>query len=326
VPSELPCTAANTVVSRRAQIRVAGQPLFAVGGIVGFKNVLIDSDPSWPGAAPNFQITSDTGSNGPITYGQNVNPPGFPPYQCFLGPSGTAPVGCTVNRAPAPLSAPSVDTLPFAATAAANSNGSIGVGATYTAATRTLVVTGALVLTAGDYNLCSVTVNNGASIKSAAAAKVRIFVDSNARAASGCTASQGTFNAGSTSAQDTLLDGTTGSLEMYVYGTSAPPVMAPPPPTTCNNDFDYYHGTTVASTNVYIFAPNSNVRVWQNASMTGSMVGCTVYFRALSSSARFDAPPSGSRPTSNFGAEAGTWRQCQGTFAATADPESRCSG
>jgi hypothetical protein len=313
----------NGVPLRRIQIRVAGVQLFSVGGVLGFKSVAIASSSSWTGL--NFNITSDTASNGAITFGNNVNPP-VSPYTCFIGPSGSAPAACPKTPVPT-LTAPSVDTLPFAASAAVNSNTTIVANATYTdtvASPRTLVVTGALQLTAGDYNFCNVTVNNGGSIKPTAG-RVRIFVDSNARSGSGCLASQGKFNAN----QDSILDGTAaGSLEINVYGTSVPsPPGTAPPPATCNNDFTYYNGYAKPAgngANVFIFAPNSNVRVDMNSYMNGAIVGCTVVFNALSGSAQFDSPPASGRPSGNFGPTRGTWRECKAVFVT--DPEAGCRG
>jgi hypothetical protein len=287
-----------------------------VAGIVGFKGVLIDSSQSWSG--PNFQITSDTGSNGPIQFGQNVNAP-FLPYHCYIGPGGSSPCGGTQQSVPT-LTAASVDTLPFGGTAVTNQNATITAG--YTAATRTLSVTGTTTLVAGDYNFCSVRVASGATLAAAAAARVRIFVDSAARAGSGCSgvANQGTFVA----AQSSLLNaGSTGNLEMYLYGTSAPaPPFTPPPPTTCSNDFSYYHGSTTATAGVFVYAPNSNVSITANGRINGAVVGCRVTFLALSSTARFDSPPG--RPTASHGIETGTWRECMARYAG--NPESGCNG
>jgi Tfp pilus assembly protein PilX len=318
VAGERCITATGTVngVTRRAQIRVAGVPLFPVAGIVGFKGVLIDSSQNWSG--PNFQITSDTGSNGPITFGQNVNAP-LLPYHCYIGPGGSSPCGGTQQSVPT-LTAASVDILPFAGTAVANQNSTIAAG--YTAATRTLSVTGTTTLAAGDYNFCSVKVANGATLAAAAGARVRIYVDSAARAGSGCSgvASQGTFVA----AQSSLLNaGSTGTLETYLYGTNVPaPPYTPPPPATCNNDFSYYHGSTTATSGVFVYAPNSNVTITANGKITGAVVGCRVTFLALTSTARFDSPPG--RPSASSGIETGTWRECTAQY--TGNPESGCNG
>jgi Tfp pilus assembly protein PilX len=311
-------TATGTVngVTRRAQTRVAGVPLFPMAGILGFKGVLIDSSQNWSG--PNFQITSDTGSNGPITFGQNVNAP-LLPYHCYIGPGGSSPCGGTQQGVPT-LTAASVDTLPFAGTAVANQNSTIVTG--YTAATRSLSVTGTTTLAAGDYNFCSVKVANGATLAAASGARVRIYVDSAARAGSGCSgvANQGTFVA----AQSSLLNaGSTGNLETYLYGTSAPaPPFTPPPPTTCNNDFSYYHGSTTATAGVFVYAPNSKVSITANGKINGAVVGCQVTFLALAATARYDSPPS--RPTASSGLETGTWRECTGQYVG--DPESGCKG
>ena len=310
-------TATGTVngVTRRIQQRVAGTTLFSIQGILGLKSVLIDSSSSWSGA--NFQVTSDTASNGPITYGQNVNAPGSP-YHCYTGPSGAAPTGCPTVSVPT-ITTASVDTLPFATTQTTNQN--ILIGPDYTAANRALSIPAGqtLSLGAGDYNVCSIAMGNGATL-SATTGRVRVFVDSPARSGSGC-ASGGKVAAASTGAHFNSA-ATTNQLELYLYGTSAPAPFAQSPPSTCGNDFTFNDPTTVASSNVFVYAPNSNVTITSNAYQKWAVVGCSVNYQALSPTAHFDYPPLSTPPTGAVSVVTATWRECTPSF--TGDPESGC--
>jgi hypothetical protein len=218
---------------------------------------------------------------------------------------------------------PSVDTLPFGTTQTTNSDATIVAG--YTAATRSLTVAAGATLTlaAGDYNFCFVTLGNGASLAAAAGARVRVFVDSPNRTGSGCTSpTGGKFSAASTAAK---LNPTTtaGQLEIYMYGTVNPPAnLASPPPATCNNDFNFNNGTSATSNSVYIYAPDSNVKIESNAYQYGAVVACQLTYWALSSAARWDYPPTGIRPSSGVGPVTGSYRECLGKYAG--DPESSC--
>ena len=91
-------TAIGTVsgVTRRVQERVRVLELFTIHGLLGLEKTQINSSESWGGK--NFQITSDTGSNGPITFGNNVNAPGAP-YHCEVGPAAPEPPNRTVRFA-----------------------------------------------------------------------------------------------------------------------------------------------------------------------------------------------------------------------------------
>jgi hypothetical protein len=320
-------TATGTVngVTRRLQERVKTTYLFNLHGIAGLKGVDINSSNSWSG--PNFQITSDTASNGPITFGQNVSAPGSP-YGCIVGPAGSAPGGCPLTRYPQAITVSSVDTLPFNTTQTTNSDATITLAQGYTAATRSLVVpaNATLTLAAGDYNFCYVTVGNGAKLSAASGARVRIFVDSPARAGSGCTGpTGGKFNAASTSAQLNPGAATTppAQLEIYVYGTATPPAnLASPPPATCNADFTFVSSAATASSNLYVYAPDSNVSIQSNAYQMGAVVGCQVTYFALSASARWDYPPGGTAPSAGAGPVTGTFRECAPQFSG--NPESGC--
>jgi Tfp pilus assembly protein PilX len=318
-------TAVGTVngVTRRLQERVKALDLFNIHGLLGLKKVDINSSESWGG--PNFQVTSDTGSNGSIKYGENVNAPGSP-YGCFLGPAGTAPAGCAVTKYSSPITVTSVDALPFGSTQTTNSNATIAAG--YTAATRSLSVAAnaTLTLAEGDYNFCFVTLNSGATLQVAAGARVRIFVDSPNRTGSGCTSpTGGKFNAGVVGGASAKINptATAGQLEVYSYGTVAPPAnLASPPPATCNSDFVFNNGSSVTSNNVYVYAPDSKVSIQSNAYQYGAVVACEMAYWALSAKARWDYPPTGIRPSAGVGPVVGSFRECTPQYSG--DPESGC--
>jgi Tfp pilus assembly protein PilX len=315
-------TAIGTVkgITRRLQERVSAVELFKIHGMVGLKGVKINSSESWSG--PNFNVTSDTGSNGAITYGENVSPPGAP-YGCFIGPKGSAPGTCPTTKVPE-ITVPSVDTLPFGTTQTTNSNGTIAAG--YTAGTRALSVAEGVTLTlaAGDYNLCSVTLGTGSTLTAAAGARVRLFVDSPSRTGTTCGAGTGTFKAGVIGGASAKINpGSTGQLEVYVYGTATPPAnLASPPPATCNNDFTFRNGSAATSNNLYIYAPDSNVSIESNAYQYGAVVACQMTYYALSASARWDYPPTGIRPSAGTAVITGSFRECAPTYSG--DPESGC--
>jgi hypothetical protein len=317
-------TAVGTVngITRRLQERVTTLELFKIHGMVGLKGVKINSSASWSG--PNFKVTSDTGSNGPITYGENVSPPGAP-YGCFVGPLGSAPATCPTTPVPT-ITVPSVDTLPFGTTLTTNSNATILAG--YTAGTRSLsVAAGAtLTLAAGDYNFCFVTLGAGATLQAASGERVRIFVDSPSRTGSGCTGpTGGQFNAGKLETATAKINPSTtaGQIEVYAYGTATPPAnLASPPPETCNNDVTFNNGSSATSNNLYIYAPDSNVSIESNAYQYGAVVACQMTYWAQSASARWDYPPTGIRPTAGMGIVTGSFRECAPQYSG--DPESGC--
>ncbi len=325
-PGDRCLTAIGTVngVTRRVQERIRILELFSIHGMVGLEQTEINSSGSWSG--PNFQVTSDTGSNGPITYGQNVSPPGEP-YHCEYyekppGPGpGSAPCGSQNVPRKTPITVPSVETLPFGATQTTNENGKIAAG--YTAATRSLSVAAGTTLTlgAGDYNFCSVALGNGATLSAAPTARVRIFVDSPSRAGSGC-ASGGTFNAAATGARLNLGE-SQGQLEIYLWGT-VPAVAEPPPkpPGSCKADFTFNNTAKGPSSALYVYAPDSIVTIKSSAYQLGAVVGCRTSYWAEASTARWDYPPSGTRPSSGVGAVSGSFRECTPQYSG--DPESSC--
>jgi hypothetical protein len=317
-------TAIGTVngVTRRLQERIKAAELFNLHGMLGLKGVEVNSSSSWTGV--NFQVTADTGSNGAITYGANVTPPSSP-YGCYVGPSGSAPAGCAITRYPQAITVPSVDTLPFGTTQTTNSNATIAAG--YTASGRVLSIAAAATLTlaAGDYNFCSVTVGNGATLQAASGARVRVFVDSPSRTGSGCTTG-GTFNAGviaGTTSAKINPSTTAGQIEVYSYGTVTPPAnLASPPPATCKEDFVFVNGSSATSNNLYIYAPDSIVSIQSNAYQYGAVVACQMIYWALSATARWDFPATGIRPTAGIGLITGSFRECTPLY--TGDPESGC--
>jgi hypothetical protein len=321
-------TAVGTVdgVSRRIQKRVViAVPLFPTFlGILGLKSASVDSSPNWSGG--NFSVQSDLGTNGPLSFGNNSSPP-TGQYHCYFAPTTTGSCSNKITVS-SPFTLQSVDTLPFAG---AGLEGTLTAGQGYTAATRTLSVgtSATLSLPGGDYKFCSVYVNNLAKIV-ATSGRVRIFVDSPARTGSGCGAGSGTFQAGTQTgggggAAVQLNPGAGNpNLEIYVYGTTPPtPPGTAPPPTTCGSDVLWHNGAAGASSNVYIYAPNSDVVVQSGAAITGAMAGCTASFWADNPSAAFSTPTTPAPPGGLPAVVPGAWREC----TASATPvESACNG
>ena len=306
-------------VTRRIQMRVIASELFTVHGMLGLEKTEINSSPSWSG--PNFNVTSDTGSNGPITYGENVSPPGEP-YHCEVGPKGKAPGECPTVKRAQNITVPSVETLPFSATQTTNSDSTITPAQGYNSLTRSLSVPAGATLTlgAGDYNFCFVNVGNGATLSAAAGARVKIYVDSPSRGGSGCTSpTGGKFNAESTGARLNL-GASQGQLELYLYGTVA--AVASPPPATCNADFKFNNTAPGPSSSLYIYAPDSKVSIKSGAYQLGAVVGCSVTYWAEKPGARWDWPPSGTRPSNGVGLVTGSFRECTPQYSG--DPESGC--
>jgi Tfp pilus assembly protein PilX len=319
-------TAIGTVngVTRRVQERVKAAELFMIHGMTGLKEVNINSSESWSG--PNFKITSDTGSNGAIKFGENVNVAPAP-YHCELGPSppASAPGSCTTVVRTSPITVPSVDSLPFGSTMTTNSNATIAEAEGYSPATRSLSVAAGktVTLAAGDYNLCYVNLGEKATLLAAVGARVRVFIDSPSRTGSGCTSpTGGKFNAASKGAQVNLGE-TQGQLELYLYGTATPPPnLESPPPATCNADFTFVNKAAGPSANLYIYAPDSIVSLESNAYQMGAIVACQLTYWAQSASARWDYPPSGTRPSSGVVVTSGSFREC--TPAYSGDQQSGC--
>jgi Tfp pilus assembly protein PilX len=344
-------------VSRRIQVRAAGDTLFMVGGMVGLKAATADSDSNWQGN--NFVFNSDIGSNGqspsaPIAFGNNTSSNPGAGYSCFT-PNGNSVCGSPYDQQ-LTLSAPSPDTLPFAGSRNTNNNATASVG--YTALGRILDIpaNNTLVLAAGTYNFCSVRLNNGAQLKAAPGANVKIFVDSAQRdtvsgvsGISGCSGisypsgmTQGNFNAGvQGGGVSTILDGQTGQLEIYLYGTATPaPAGTAPPPSggsistagdgsrrasACGDDFDWRNDTGTPAQNVYVFGPNSDIMITARSTIQGAVTGCTATFWGIAQGAGFSATPSSARPFGKIGALPGSWRECQAAFAG--NPESAgCTG
>jgi hypothetical protein len=290
----------------------------------------LDSNSSWGGG--NYHMASDFASN--LVVDMNGNNVGCstmewndrnPPYAVYLGPSATG--GCAGHNTVIPaVSLPATDTLPFADTAATNLNatGISGSGYTYTASNRTLVIaaSGSVILQPGDYNFCKVEIANGGALAAATGMnnRVRIWVDSAARTASGCSTSPAITNAGmflapvSGTANKTKLNAgntTTGNnLEIYVYGTSP---ASPPPPAgaTCPTDFRYYADSATDTPNLFVYAPNSRIDIRTTKSINGRFSGCEVFYFADAPPGNFTASTDDFVPFGRFGEVPGSWRECQ---------------
>jgi hypothetical protein len=176
-------------VSRRVQTVIAAQPAnpryLPVQGVIGLDSVQLGN---------NTSSQANVGSNGAIAVGNNsdIN-------QVELGPGATVSGSFTEDNPrllhPSPFT---LQPAPVGTTATVNNN-AVGLAgySGYAAGTRDLNVTTHLVLPAGDYNFCRLTLGaqNSASIEPAAGAQIRIFIDApdDVRPGSGCptTAGQG---------------------------------------------------------------------------------------------------------------------------------------
>jgi Tfp pilus assembly protein PilX len=317
-------TAIGTVngVTRRVQERVRSLELFSIHGMLGLEETNINSSPSWSGS--NFQITSDTASNGEIKFGENVSAPGEP-YHCeyWEGAKTEPPCGSTNVKRKEKITVPSVETLPFKTISEKNENGTIVPATDYSSLTRSLTVPAGATLTLGngDYYFCSVTLGNGATLSALSGARVKIYIDSPSRTGSVCSGvSAGKFN-GESSGSQLNLGETTGQLEFYLYGTVAA-VAEPPPKPTCNPDFKFNNAASGPSSNLYIYAPDSTVSIKSAAYEMGAVVACRLTYWAEKPGARWDYPPSGTRPSSGFTAVKGSFRECTAKYSG--DPESTC--
>jgi hypothetical protein len=163
------------------------------------------------------------------------------------------------------------------------------------------------------------------------------------------TGTDGTFDGGpadntAATTGSTIIDGGSGGrFDLFVYGTMAPATKyAAPPPgggtsgtivsfgsnsdgrrsTTCGDDFSWRNlfSPAVPVNNVYIFAPNSNVKIASNARIYGGITSCTTAFWAGASTAGFSAPASTVQPPPPpVSVLAKTFRECQTVNPATID-------
>jgi Tfp pilus assembly protein PilX len=146
------------------------------------------------------------------------------------------------------------------------------------------------------------------------------------------TVDAGPANVTAGAAGSTLLDGlSTGRLDFFVYGTKAPtPQGVAPPPggginvkngesyqySTCGDDFNWRNmfAAPLDANNVYIYAPNSNVKLATNSKIYGGINACTTSFWASASGAGFSAPSSSVQPPPGPPlALTGSFRECTTT-------------
>jgi hypothetical protein len=82
----------------------------------------------------------------------------------------------------------------------------------------------------------------------------------------------------------------------------------------CGDDFDWRNmfSSPVAANNVYIFAPNSNVKIASNALIYGGISACTASFWSAAASAGFTSPvTSVTPPPGPVAAVTGTFKECR---------------
>lgn len=298
-------------VERRLQARVAskpaGPPILPIRGITGLRGMAIGN---------NALIGGDLGSNGPISIGNNGTL-----ESAFLGPVGTL-YARTLNQAPGSpirLADPiRLQPIPVAGTESANNNSFLTAAAGYTAATRDLVVNTEIVLPSGDYNFCRINMAGG-GISAAPGAKVRIFVDApnSVRPGSGCPqgGNWGTlqggnfFNLGQPA-------GNPIDLQVFVVGW----------PSSGSYASSYGLNVVLAMNNMdanaLIYAPQSLIRVLNNAKITGAMAG-----ELISVANNFDFDWDGTLQFVTFdssGFSRKGWKECRAKRTVATDPESGC--
>jgi hypothetical protein len=136
-----------------------------------------------------------------------------------------------------------------------------------------------------------------------------------------CTSPNGgKFKAESSGAQLNLGE-SQGQLELYLWGTASA-VASPPPKGECKADFNFNNKASGPSSSLYIYAPDSAVSIKSAAYEMGAVVACKLTYWAEASTARWDYPPSGARPSNGVGPVTGSFRECTPKY--TGDPESTC--
>ena len=321
-------TSAGTVngVTRRVQTRVASYataPPFPIAGVVGLRSVIVDqSTHIMGGTGSNGQITyRNTASSTTTTYGpsapnaivmNNANPGVQGRRSSTQGPFVLAPVdpGSSATssddvRLSNALASPRVS--PF---------DSVGNGVTWNAATRTLTLANNASVTLGGaiYNFCKLVMNNNSTITLAAGARTAIYIDSPARAGSGCPAGTGTITVtngaslvnnsppqpGSPYAHDST------ALQLYIVGLPGVSV-------------DFANGAAFYGT---IYAPTSQLNLYNTAGTWGAVAANDVY---VQNNAMFfgDANTLGITANNNGLYFRTAWRECLAN-APTTDPGSGC--
>lgn len=314
---------------RRVQARVAsyiGAQLFPVGGILALNGI----------KTKNTAIVGGVlGSNGQIELGNNSEVSGGVELGSVSTPLPTGGNGTDygeVNYRSDADGAFVLAPVDMGNTASVNDNLRLtngqdtGSKVTYNHATRNLTVdnNGSVTLGGGTYNFCKITLGNGALVKVAQGAIVRLFLDSPDRTGSGC------IPAGMTAAQAraagwggmslgqgsnfTYDFGHAIHFQLYLYGYN-----------DGSHTVNFYNANTM---NVAIYAPQSNL-IWNNqGAVTGGISASTVEFKNTASftwageDSEFSLGELRTDTVSVYYRMA--WTECQRTRTATTDPESGC--
>jgi Tfp pilus assembly protein PilX len=175
-------TATGTVngIAQRAQTRVgatSGGALFPLNGVFGDKRVLVENHghlKAAGGTNGKFEIKNE-GSAETVYLGEGEG-------------KKAEVVGGPYTKKVEESKPYVLAEVPIGESATSNSNASITAG--YEASSRKLnIVSKTITLSEGTYNFCNFIVENEATIK--ISGKVKIFIDSEARAGSGCKTSNG---------------------------------------------------------------------------------------------------------------------------------------
>jgi Tfp pilus assembly protein PilX len=301
-------------VKRRVQTRVLDLPtissLLPIPGVVGLNRIRLLNDSQFEGRA---------GSNGQISASGDLTVQGID-----LGPAGSASGSIDYTQAPPspvvhaePLT---LTAVPVGDTATINQNAWLvgASGATYTAADRSLRVTGTLTLTqSGDYNLCKLDFQGG-SIRLAAGVSARIFVDAPdaARPGSGCPSGNGWGEINANNSVSMNPGGDPANFQLFVVGWD--------PASTYGQSQGRATVTFLnqLTLNGLLYAPNAAVNLQNDTTVTG---GIAAYDLVANNKLNFVWDPAAAEwdDTRVHYALQG-WRECRPEAPTPGDPESGC--
>ena len=303
-------------IQRRLQSRVLDFPtissLVPVPGVFALNRVQFHNNTTVVGrVGSNKQVISN---NTLTTQGVDIGTTGTVTGNYNYTQAPTAPVVFSPDK--------TLTAVPVGNTATVNRNGSIvnGGGVTYTAATRSLALSGAtLTLTqSGDYNFCRITEMNGSSIRLAAGVSANIFVDApNAvRPGSGCSSGDGWGEIVSQGALSLNNPGTMANFKLFVVG------WAPTSAYASSNGLTYLDFQNNFILNGLFYAPYAHADFKNNATVTGASALYEVDFKNNSNFTYGSAASDWDDPRVHFQVQG--WRECRSQPTSGSDPESGC--
>lgn len=335
------CATAIGIVSgvqRRVQVRVTRGMVpnpYTPTGLVGRTSVVIGN--SITGVRCAGDPTASVGSNGTISVGNDIaldtSSCGGNSNFSFTTMSPGGGLSGSTGGVPHTTVPPPGFTLPpidFGTTPATNDNNLINGGGFAWSGTRELTVTGNLQLEAGTYNLCSLTVNDGANLSVRNGALARILIDSPDRAGSGCAAGTGgvhvkstiDVNWGGSSMTSAQAAARAPQLHLLVYGSTAWESGNRP----CNGN---KAGAVLICNAVrfagLIYAPNSKVVLSNSVDFVGAIAANRI---DVENAIRLRFPPGmgAITPSTTPGeSRVARWTECRENQPAAADPESGCA-